>query len=232
MTDKGSRVALGAIVATLILTVAIIVFFAVMDAVPNTGITARGSANSPTSSKSTTDATPSDSGENAPSEASATDPSSEKSGTGAADERTSSEVLPAPDEKSPIGLPPSPPLPGLVTAPLPPTATATGTLVAGFPASVIPLNPGTTVQSSSVASAEDRLQATLAATTSSTSDAVLEFYRVAFAAQSLVDSVAPAAGESVALLFSRGADTILLTVTPTDSGGSTYSVFGAFTAAT
>jgi hypothetical protein len=232
MTGRASRLALVAIVATLALAVVILVVSAVLDSLPGApGTAANGTETSSPSSEKT----------GAKADDDTTTPSSEThegtspsgtSGTGLADERTSSEVLPAPEGKSPIGLPPSPPLTPLVTSPLPPTASATNALVKGFPTEVISLNPDTTVQSSSVASAENRLQVTLAATTTSTSESVLEHYRVSLAEHKLVDSVAPAAAGSTALLFSRGVDTILLTVTPTESGGTTYSVFGAFTAAT
>ena len=230
MTGRASRLALVAIVATLALAVAIVVFFTILDAVPGNGATAKAPSSSSISSDDEADATPHDTQATSPAESTDGASPDEKSGTGTPNERESSEVLPAPDKKSPIGLPPSPPLAPLVTTPLPPTANATGALVDGFPAAIIPLNPETTVQSSSVASAENRLQVTLAATTSAASDAVLEFYRVSLAANSLFDNAAPAAPGSTALLFSRGADTILLTVTPTGSGGTTYSVFGAFTA--
>jgi hypothetical protein len=232
MTGRASRLALVAIVATLALAVAIVVFSAVIDSLPGNGSTAKAPSSSSLSGEGRADATPGDSEEPSPSDPGQDVPdaaSSEKSGTG---ERTSSEVLPAPKDKSPLGLPPSPPLAPLVTSPLPKSASAAGSLVAGFPSAVIPLHPDTTVETSSVASAENRLQVTLTATTSATTEAVLEFYRVSLAANNLVDSVAPAAAGSTALLFARGADTILLTVTPTGSGGSTVSVFGAFTATT
>ena len=230
MTGRASRLALVAIVATLALAVAILVISAVFDSLPGAGTVANAPSSSSTSVKSETDATPRESGTPSATNPAEGDTPTEKSGTGDPGERTSSEVLPAPEKKSPVGLPPSPPLAPLVTTPLPPTNSAADSLVDGFPVAVIPLNPDTTVETSSVASAENRLQVTLTAITSSTPDAVLEFYRVALAANNLVDSVAPAATGSTALLFSRGADTILLTVTPTESGGTTYSVFAAFTA--
>lgn len=230
MTGRASRLALVAIVATLALAVVILVISAVFDSLPGAGTVAKAPSNSSTSNDREADATPRDGETTSPSDPTEGAAPTEKSGTGDPGERTSSEVLPAPEKKSPIGLPPSPPLPPLVTTPLPPTASAADALVDGFPVAVIPLNPDTAVQTSSVASAENRLQVTLTASTSATAEAVLEFYRVSLAAHNLVDSVAPAATGSTALLFSRGADTILLTVTPAESGGTTYSVFGAFTA--
>ncbi len=226
MTGRASKRALAAIAAMLALAVVIVLVANVLDSLPGKTPTAAQSTTSPPAPAPNAGTPDSPT----PSRSTTPDPSTEKSGTGVPGDRTASEVLPAPGEKTPIGLPPSPPLPGLVTLPLPDTASATGALVAGFP-ELIPVNRDSAVQSSSVASAENRLQVTLTATTSSSSDGVLEFYRVALAAHSLVDSVAPAAAGSRALLFTRGADTILLTVTPADAGGATFSIFGAFTAA-
>lgn len=227
MTGRASRRALVAIVTALGLALAIIIIAAVLDTLPGAGTTAStppipGSVQAPTGlgggAENSTDG---------PVDADGDAPGTEGPEPG----QKPLEVLPPSEEKSPIGLPPSPPLPDLITRPLPPTASESGALVAGYPASVIPPSPDSTVTSSSVASAENRLQVTLAASTPMTADAVLAFYRVTFAANDLVDSPAPAAAGSTALLFSRGTDTILLTVTPTKSGESTYSVFGAFTAA-
>lgn len=237
MTDRASRLALTAIVAVLALAASIVVFSAILDTAPAVSV---AGASSP-SSAGEADAVPEGTG-SAPHSAATDGPSapSDRNGdaqpggddeTGQANERTSSEVLPATEETSPLGLPVSPSLPGLVTAPLPATASATGSLVAGFPSAVIPLEEDSAVESSSVASAENRLQVTLVGTTPSSMADVLEFYRVSFAANHLVDSMAPAAHGSTALLFSRGTDTILLTVTPAESGDTAYSVFGAFTAA-
>lgn len=228
MTDRASRLALTAIVTVLALAASIVVFSAILDTAPAATVPGISSP----SSTGEAAAVPGGTGSAPPS--SATDgafaqPRGEDE-TGPVNERTSSEVLPAPEETSPLGLPVSPPPPGLVAAPLPATASATGSLVAGFPSAVIPVEEDTAVQSSSVASAENRLQVTLVGTTPSTMADVLEFYRVSFAANHLVDSIAPAADGSTALLFARGTDTILLTVTPARSGDTAYSVFAAFTA--
>lgn len=232
MTGRASRLALVAIVTTLALALTIFVVSLAIESLPGASSSANAPSSSSVSNDKKADATPGDTQDDAPGASDPGDSQTEKSGTGDATDRTSSEVLPAPKTKSPLGLPPSEPLPPLVSTPLPPTASAAGSLVPGFPTDVIPFSPDATVQSSSVASAENRLQVTLAATTTSTLEAVLEFYRVSFAANNLVDSVAPSAAGSTALLFSRGSDTILLTVTPVSSGETTYSVFGAFTATT
>jgi hypothetical protein len=229
MTARSSRRALVAIIATLGLALVIIVVGTVLEILPGTGTNA-ASPNpvsvSPPAQSDTDAATGTDTGTGSK--------ANEKSPEGTVPtpiaKGKASEVLPAPEESSPLGLPPSPPLPDLVTLPLPPTASQSGALVAGYPADLIPPTAEATIISSSVASADNRLQVALAASTPLASDAVLEFYRVAFAANDLVDSVAPAASGSSALLFSRGSDTVLLTVTPTTDGGTDYSVYGAFTA--
>jgi hypothetical protein len=224
MTGRASRRAL-AIITTLGLAFVLLLVAAVLDTLPGAGSTAS------TASVPASPPAPSASGGGSKTDPSDVDASSPDDAE-PVPERTFLEVPQAPDETSPIGLPPSAPLPDLVTLPLPQTASETGALVAGYPADLIPPSPGATVTSTSVASAENRLQVTLTASTSMAPAAVLDFYRVSFAANNLVDSVAPAASGSSALLFSRGADTVLLSVTPTGDGGTAYSVFGAFTATT
>jgi hypothetical protein len=229
MTARASRRALVAIVTALGLALVIMVAAALLDTLPGTGITASPpSIPGPAPALPGPDASTGDDSATAPSEPDESSPDD----AGPVPERTATEVLPESEEKSPLGLPPSAPLPNLVTLPLPATASETGALVAGYPAELIPPSPGATVVSSSVASAGNRLQVTLTASTSMATAAVLDFYRVTFAANNLVDSIAPAADGSQALLFSRGSDTVLLTVTPTADGHTTYSVFGAFTAKT
>ncbi|MET4637680.1 hypothetical protein [Mycetocola sp. 2940] len=226
MTGRASRRALVAVVATLGLALVTVVAAAVLDTLTGAGTTA-STRSIPAFPPAPSDAlrAPGDASDTG---ASAT-PKSEPQDAAPITEQQGSEASPATGETSPIGLPPSPPLPDLVTLPLPPSASETGALAPGYPAGLVPPVPGATVTSSSVASAERHLQVTLAADTSMEATAVLDFYRAAFAANSLVDSVAPAAGGSSALLFSRGSDTVVLTVTPT-AGGSTYGVFGAFSA--
>lgn len=230
MTALSSRRAMVAILATLGLALVIIVAASVLNILPGADTASPNPVSvSPPAPSNPDAATGSEAGTGSETKETNDDA---KEGTAPAPDATgqATEVLPAPEETSPLGLPPSPPLPDLVTLPLPPTASETGALVAGYPANLIPPATDSTVTSSSVASAENRLQVTLAASTPMASDAVLEFYRVAFAANDFVDSVAPAASGSSALLFTRGTDTLILTVTPIPGGGTDYSVFGAFTA--
>ena len=149
--------------------------------------------------------------------------------TAAPGERYSTEVLP-PSAPEPTGLPPSKPLPELVSLPLPAADSASGRLVSGFPSAVIPTAPLSQVVDSSVTAEGHRLQATLNATTRSTGAEVLDYYRGAFAPVGLYDSAAPAAAGSSALVFARDGSSITLTVTD-DVDGCSYSIFATLSAA-
>jgi hypothetical protein len=121
---------------------------------------------------------------------------------------------------------PSPaPIAPLYTGPLPKPASAIGKLVAGFP-SVIPLAQGSTIADSSVSSSDGILQATLVAKTSLSASAVIALYQSELAKVSLQGAALPAIGGSTAFGFARDGNSITLTVTPSSSGGSTYSVLG------
>jgi hypothetical protein len=137
--------------------------------------------------------------------------------------RTSTEVeagaQPEPGQPAPIPLPP------LMTGDLPADASALLRIVAGFP-SVIPIAEQSTVVASSVSSSGNRVQATLEATTTQSPASVTEYYRAVFAALSLPGTSTPASGNSNGTVFSRGGDSVTLTVKP-DGDGAHYSLFGA-----
>lgn len=127
---------------------------------------------------------------------------------------------------------PSPAPKALVSAPLPATASARGSIVKGFPA-VIPQAPESTVTFSSVASEGDRMQLGLEATTSVSADGVLSYYRTVFEPLGLVAAPAPAVEGSAALSFVRGGNGITVTVsTPAGSARAHYIVTGVFIAGT
>ena len=137
--------------------------------------------------------------------------------------RTSTEVeagaQPDPGQTAPIALPP------LMTGDLPADASALQKIVAGFPR-VIPIAEQSTVVASSVSSSGNRVQATLEATTTQSPASVTEYYRTVFAALSLPGTSTPATGGSSGTVFSRGGDSVTLTVKP-DGDGAHYSLFGA-----
>ncbi len=147
----------------------------------------------------------------------------------AAGKRFTTEVEPAkPAGKA--GIPKSTPLPYPVTAPLPKSSSASGKLASGYPEKVLPAAPESDVDSSSVSSQGSHLQVTLAATSAKKVDDLLVFYRAALAKYGMYDKAAPAVGGSTAVTFSRDGDSVTLTATPADDGGTSYTLFGAFTA--
>lgn len=142
--------------------------------------------------------------------------------------RTSTEVLPG--EPEAVTLPPSTPHTALVSLPLPPSASSVGAVVSGFPTEVLPGIPASLVENSSVATQGDRMQAALEARTTLPTEDVLAFYRQHFAPLGLLESPTAASKRSTTLSFSRGDDSVTLAVTAV-AGGSSYILFGAFTAA-
>ncbi|MEO6309302.1 MAG: hypothetical protein ABIO33_01280 [Leifsonia sp.] len=188
-----------------------------VSSAPTASTAAPGASSPEAASTSTAEPTP---------EASTPTPGAPSPGT--PDQLPPAEV-PPPATGDSLRLPSSTPLPDLITSPLPATASATGKIVHGFPTDLIPTAPHSTVVSSSVASEGPHLQAALTAKSTLSTTEVLAYYRTAFAPFGLLDSPAPAAGGSSALIFTRGTDSVTLTVTGV-SGGSRYIVFGALTA--
>jgi hypothetical protein len=147
----------------------------------------------------------------------------------AASKRFTTEVLPASPATKPA-LPPTTALPYPVKAPLPASASAVGKLAAGYPASVLPQAPGSTISTSSVAVQSGHLQVTLTAGSTQQVTDIVAFYRAALAKYGMYDSAAPALSGGTSTRFVRDGNSVTLTVTPA-KGGTTYVLYGAFTAA-
>jgi hypothetical protein len=141
--------------------------------------------------------------------------------------RTSTEVLPA--EPEVVALPPSQPVSALVSPPYPASASSLGQVVTGFPSDVLPGIPDSLIDSSSVATEDQRMQATLVARTTLPADEVLTFYRQHFAPLGLLESPISAAGRSQTVSFARGDESVTVAITGV-TDGSTYIVFGTFAA--
>ncbi|TFC92825.1 hypothetical protein [Cryobacterium sp. TMT4-31] len=141
--------------------------------------------------------------------------------------RTSTEVLP-PGQVD-VTLPPSKPRSALVSLPLPPTVNSLGDVVHGFPTDVMPGIPNSLVDNSSVATQGDRLQAAFKARTTLGTDDVLRFYRHHFAPLGLLETPVTTTERGTTLSFARDDDSVTLSVTAV-AGGSSYVLFGVFTA--
>lgn len=116
----------------------------------------------------------------------------------------------------------------LLSGPAPKTASKTGSLVGGFPAT-IPVADASTIANSAVASSGDNVQATLVANTSMSAADLLYFYQSAFAKIGLTATEVPAVGGSTAFSFTHGNDTVTLTATSTKSGAN-YSLYAVLRA--
>jgi len=111
----------------------------------------------------------------------------------------------------------------LLPAGAPPSASAAGALVAGFPTAV-PIVVGSTIVSSALDSNGTIVQATVVATTTSSADEVIALYREAFTRLGLPSSPAPSVAGDRALAFARDGATVTLTVGP-DGAATAYSLF-------
>lgn len=174
-------------------------------------------------------------GDDEPAAAAASGEPSRGSPSGAVDRGTvddvGSEVIRQPEGEATKGLPglrkaKRPQTHSLVSAPLPRTATRRGTVVAGFPLSVIPVLTGSTVRSSGVSSTSGVLQVSIVARAPRSAGSVLGFYRRALSEHGFSESTVPAVGGSTASEFRRGADHLVITVSRPTSQGTTYSIFG------
>lgn len=144
------------------------------------------------------------------------------------------EMPPAEDgtvSPTPTGLPgltavrPDPPL---ISLPLPRSAVATGRLVAGFPSFLRAPN-GSGVDTSSIATDQDRMQVALGGTTAATPEQILRAYRTRLTSRGMEEQDTPTIAGSVAAAFVRGTSTITVTVSR-EGARTTYSVYGALQA--
>lgn len=129
---------------------------------------------------------------------------------------------PAPEQ---TGLPPSAPRPALVTLPLPPSASADGALVPGFPSTVVPVLPGAQVLSSSVGGDGSILRVGLVARGAADAEAIVNGYRDALTTLGFTSAEVPGTPGGRAVVFSSGTDSVNLSIDPTEGGSTAYSVF-------
>ncbi|BCW48840.1 hypothetical protein [Arthrobacter sp. StoSoilB13] len=136
------------------------------------------------------------------------------------------EVLP-PVTSTPTGLPePSAPAP-LITGPLPKPGTAKGSLVEGWPSSVVAMPAGTTVGSTSISTSGSVLQLTADGIVGTPQEDVLAAFRQSLVPQGFWSEDAPAPDGAVAARFVRGTDTVTVSVSVTGTGVSRFQLLGS-----
>ena len=164
-----------------------------------------------------------------PTSGSSTSSPPDGSGNGSGDGVTTAkplEVLP-PVTATPTGLPePSAPAP-LITGPLPKSATAKGSLVEGWPSSVVTMPAGTTVGSTSISTSGTVLQLTADGIVGTSQGDVLGAFRQSLVSQGFWSEDAPAPDGAVAARFVRGTDTVTVSVSVTGTGVSRFQLLGS-----
>ncbi len=164
-----------------------------------------------------------------PTSGSSTSSPPDGSGNGSGDGVTTAkplEVLP-PVTATPTGLPePSAPAP-LITGPLPKSATAKGSLVEGWPSSVVTMPAGTTVGSTSISTSGTVLQLTADGIVGTSQGDVLGAFRQSLVGQGFWSEDAPAPDGAVAARFVRGTDTVTVSVSVTGTGVSRFQLLGS-----
>lgn len=136
------------------------------------------------------------------------------------------EVLsPSPSPSGLPGLSPAPkPDKPLISQPLPTQGSADGTLVDGYPASVLPPARGSTIETSSVSPTGRRLQVALNARTGQGAGGVLLFYRQTLTALGFTEDNVSATAGNQAAGFRRGQSSVTVTVTR-KGDVSSYTLF-------
>lgn len=133
----------------------------------------------------------------------------------------------APDASAtdPNRLPPREASGPLVTPPLPPSASAEGSLVEGFPRDIMGPTADSDVVSSSIATEGDTMQVTLVARTDQSEEDVRSHFRSVWTSLGLVES---AQDQGTSLAVDDGANSLSLAFTPSSGTGTVYMVYGVF----
>jgi hypothetical protein len=114
----------------------------------------------------------------------------------------------------------------LVSKPLPPTASAQGKIVEGFPESSLPFPDGTVVVSTGVSAAETVLQVTAVAISAASQESVVGHFQQKLAPLNFWSEAAPAAEGQRSVRFVRGADSVTLTTSTTGTGSTRFMLLG------
>jgi hypothetical protein len=112
----------------------------------------------------------------------------------------------------------------------PAPAVGTGGLVRDFPA-IVPAFPSSTVSTSTVTASGSIFQSTFDASTRATCAKVEEFYQLRLAKAGLAATPLDSTASTDSVSFTRGGDSVTLTLTPASGGSCSYSIFAVLTTA-
>lgn len=137
--------------------------------------------------------------------------------------------VPPPDGSAadPHRLPSSEASDPLVTAPLPSSASAQGSLVEGFPADIMGPTADSDVVSSSIATEDDTMQVTLVARTDRPEEDVRAHFRSVWTSLGLA---ADPNDQGASLAFGDGANSLSLAFAAASGTGTVYTIYGVFRA--
>lgn len=127
-------------------------------------------------------------------------------------------------EASGPGSAPAPESTPLVGETLPPSATASGALVDGYPEPIMTPMPSSDVLDSSIATEGDVMQVTLVARTTASPDDVREHYREVWGGSGLE----PTGREASDTSFADGSTSLDLAFAPDSGTGTVYVILGVF----
>jgi hypothetical protein len=114
---------------------------------------------------------------------------------------------------------------------LPKSGTAKGSLVDGWPGSVVAMPAGTTVGSTSISTSGNVLQLTADGIVGTSQEDVLAAFRQSLVPQGFWSEDAPAPDGAVAARFVRGTDIVTVSVSVTGTGISRFQLLGSLHAA-
>ena len=132
---------------------------------------------------------------------------------------------PDPSATNPNRLPPRHETGPLIEPPLPPSASAEGALVDGFPAHIMGPTGTSDIVSSSIATEGDTMQVTLVARTDEPQQDVRAHFSSVWNSLGLAESPS---NETASLTVEDGSNSLSLAITPSSGTGTVYMVYGVF----
>jgi hypothetical protein len=117
-----------------------------------------------------------------------------------------------------------------LSLPMPKSGSSRGHLPAQFPSAIVPVPKPANITASGLAVQGHRLQVTIAGTSTSAPQAVLNFYLRQLGSRGFGEAASPTLGDAQAAQFTRDSDALVVTVRPDGKHGTSFSVAGVLTA--